>query len=65
MPYGFWSTLRDWVAEETDHRREVIKAALMQVVLNRVVAADASSDLFEMRRRVMGDWAAYLTEERS
>ena len=57
--------MRDWVAEETDHRREVIKAALMQVVLNRVVAADASSDLFEMRRRVMGDWAAYLTEERS
>ena len=28
VPHGFRSTFRDWAAEETDHPREVIEAAL-------------------------------------
>ena len=60
MPHGFRSRFRDWAAEETDHPREVIKAALAHVVRNRVVAAYAASDLFERRHVLMDAWASYV-----
>ena len=60
VPHGFRPSFRDWAAEETDHPREVIEAALAHVVGNKVEAAYARSDLFERRRRLMGDWAEYL-----
>ena len=62
VPHGFRSSFRDWAAEETDHPREVIEAALAHVVGNKVEAAYARSDLFE-RRRLMNDWSAYLAGE--
>ena len=49
--------------EETDHPREVIEAALAHVVRSRVEVAYARSDLFERRRLLMDDWAAYLDGE--
>ena len=61
---GFRSSFRDWAAKETDHPREVIEAALAHVIQNKVEAAYARSDLFERRRRLMNDWAAYLDRER-
>ena len=60
VPHGFRSSFRDWAAEETDHPREVIEAALAHVVQSKVEAAYARSDLFERRRRLMDDWADYL-----
>ena len=60
VAHGFRSSFRDWAAEETDHPREVIEAALAHVVGNKAEAAYARSDLFERRRRLMDDWAAYL-----
>ena len=60
VPHGFRSSFRDWAAEETDHPREVIEAALAHVVQNKVEAAYRRSDLFERRRLLMDDWAAYL-----
>ena len=60
VPHGFRSSFRDWAAEETDHPREVIEAALAHVVRNRVEAAYVRSDLFERRRVLMDDWARYL-----
>ena len=63
VPHGFRSSFRDWAAEETDHPREVIEAALAHVVQNKVEAAYARSDLFERRRRLMNDWSAYLDAE--
>ena len=60
VPHGFRSSFRDWAAEETDHPREVIEAALAHLVRNRVEAAYARSDLFERRRVLMDDWANYL-----
>ena len=60
VPHGFRSSFRDWAAEETEHRREVIEAALAHVVRNKVEAAYARSDLFERRRRLMNDWAEYV-----
>ena len=62
VPHGFRSSFRDWAAEETDHPREVIEAALAHVVQNQVEAAYACSDLFERRRRLMADWADYLAQ---
>ena len=64
VPHGFRSSFRDWAAEETDHPREVIEAALAHVVQNKVEAAYARSDLFERRRRLMDDWAAYVAGDR-
>ncbi len=57
VPHGFRSSFRDWAAEETDHPREVIEAALAHVVRNRVEAAYVRSDLFERRRVLMEEWA--------
>ncbi len=62
VPHGFRSSFRDWAAEETDHPREVIEAALAHVVQNRVEAAYARSDLFERRRILMDDWSRYLAQ---
>ena len=39
VPHGFRSPFRGWAAEETDHPREVIKAALAHMVQNKVEAA--------------------------
>ena len=64
VAHGFRSSFRDWAAEETDHPREVIEAALAHVVPNKVEAAYARSDLFNRRRRLMNDWEAYLAETR-
>ena len=43
--HGHRSSFRDWAAEETDHPREIIEAALAHVVRNKVEAAYARSDL--------------------
>ena len=64
VPHGFRSSFRDWAAEETDHPREVVEAALAHAVRNKVEAAYARSDLFERRRVLMDNWAAYLAGER-
>ena len=64
VPHGFRSSFRDWAAEETDHPPEVAEAALAHKVRNRVEAAYRRTDLFERRRRLMNDWAAYLARER-
>ena len=60
VPHGFRSTFRDWAAEETNHPREVVEAALAHTVRDQVEAAYARSDLFERRRTLMNDWEAYL-----
>ncbi len=64
VPHGFRSSFRDWAAEETNHPREVVEAALAHAVRNRVEAAYARSDLFERRRRLMDDWGDYLGTRR-
>ncbi len=54
---GFRSSFRDWAAVRNRHAREVVDAALAHAVPNKV---EARSELFERRRRLMDDWAAYL-----
>ena len=48
------------VCREDRPPTEVIEAALAHVVQNKVEAAYARSDLVE-RRRLMDDWAVYVT----
>ena len=60
VPQGFRSSFRDWAAECTNAPREVSEIALAHVNTDRVEAAYRRTDLFERRRRLMADWAAYV-----
>ena len=57
--HGFRSAFRDWATEQTSAPREVAEAALAHVLENRVEAAYRRSDLFEKRRSLMEQWAAF------
>ncbi len=57
--HGFRSTFRDWCAEQTNYPNHVAEAALAHVVGDKVEAAYRRGDLFEHRRRLMDEWAAY------
>ena len=65
VPHGFRSSFRDWVSECTNTPREVAEAALAHVVRSQVEAAYARSDLFDKRRKLMDQWAAYLSADAS
>lgn len=59
--HGFRSTFRDWAGESTAHPREVIEHALAHQLKDKAEAAYARSDLLEKRRKLMQDWAAFVT----
>ena len=60
LPHGFRSSFRDWAAECSDAPREVCELALAHVNSDRVEAAYRRTDLFERRRELMEEWAAFL-----
>jgi integrase len=57
--HGFRSTFRDWASERTDYPREVAEMALAHAIGDKVEAAYRRGDLFDKRRNLMTDWAAY------
>jgi integrase len=57
--HGFRSSFRDWAAEQTAYPSDVIEMALAHTIANKVEAAYRRGDLFEKRRALMADWAAY------
>jgi len=59
--HGFRSTFRDWAAEKTHYPREVCELALAHTVATGAEAAYWRGDVFEKRRALMADWAAYTT----
>ncbi|WP_020168206.1 MULTISPECIES: tyrosine-type recombinase/integrase [Methylotenera] len=59
--HGFRSTFRDWAGETTSHPREVIEHALAHQLKNKAEAAYARTDLLEKRRKLMADWASFVT----
>jgi integrase len=61
-PHGFRSTFRDWAAEETSFPNHVCELALAHVIENRAEAAYRRGDLFEKRRALMDEWAAYCAQ---
>ena len=65
VPHGMRSSFRQFAAERTNHPREVCELALAHVNTNRIEAAYQRSDLFEIRRRLMVQWASYLAAEKA
>ena len=59
--HGFRSTFRDWAAEQTNHPREVCEMALAHKIAEGAEAAYWRGDIFEKRRALMADWAAFAT----
>lgn len=57
--HGFRSTFRDWAAESTSYPSEMAEMALAHTVSDKVEAAYRRGDMFEKRRRMMADWAAF------
>ena len=57
--HGFRSSFRDWCAD-TGKPREIAEAALAHTV-GGAEGAYFRSDLFERRRRLMDQWASFLT----
>ncbi len=57
--HGFRSSFRDWAAECTGYAHEVCEMALAHVISNKAEAAYRRGDLFDKRRRLMGEWAAF------
>lgn len=61
--HGFRSSFRDWAGEATAHPVHIAEMALAHVVGDKVTAAYARGDLFEKRRVLMADFAAYCAKE--
>jgi hypothetical protein len=61
VPHGLRSPFRDWVAECTTFPGEMAEVALAHRISNAVEAAYRRGDMIEKRRRMMADWAAFLS----
>ncbi len=61
--HGFRSSFRDWAAECTAYAHEVCEMALAHTIGNKSEAAYRRGDLFEKRRRLMGEWAIYCAHD--
>jgi integrase len=59
--HGFRSSFRDWAEERTGYPAHVAEAALAHAVADKVEKAYRRTDLFEKRRRLMADWAAWCS----
>ena len=60
VPHGLRSSFRDWAAEQTNARRDVVESALAHAVGNATEAAYFRSDLLELRRMLMEEWGEFL-----
>jgi integrase len=58
--HGFRSTFRDWAEEATSYPFEAKEAALAHTVKDKTERAYRRSDLFEVRRDMMRDWADHV-----
>jgi integrase len=62
VPHGFRSTFRDWAAER-GYPDAVAEAALAHTVSDAVIAAYKRTTFFELRKKLMDDWAAFATSD--
>lgn len=62
VPHGCRSTFRDWASDWTNYPREVAEMALAHAIDSKVEAAYRRGDLFDKRRRLMQDWANFLSQ---
>src|SRR3546814_12038618 len=61
--HGVRSGFRDWSAECTGYAHEVAEMALAHTITNKVERAYRRGDLFDNRRRLMDDWAAFCARD--
>ena len=59
--HGWRSTFKDWAAEKTSYANELSEMALAHAISSGVESAYRRGDLFERRRAMMDEWAAFLT----
>lgn len=62
VPHGLRSTFRDWCSEHTNYPADVAEMALAHKIPDKVEAAYRRGDLFEKRRRLMEEWAAFCNK---
>jgi integrase len=60
--HGFRSSFRDWAAER-GYQDAVAEAALAHTVPDAVVAAYRRTTFFELRKKMMDDWATFSTSD--
>jgi integrase len=61
--HGWRSTFKDWAAEKTSYANELSEMALAHSISSGVESAYRRGDLFERRRAMMDDWAAFLATQ--
>ncbi|MBI0476112.1 site-specific integrase [Sphingomonas sp. MA1305] len=61
--HGFRSAFRDWITETTVHPDVIAEQALAHTINDKTVAAYRRGDAFERRKKLMQQWADYLTVE--
>lgn len=59
VPHGCRSSFRDWAGDVTEYPNEMGELALAHSVGDKVEAAYRRGVMFEKRRRMMDDWAAW------
>ncbi|MEH2473642.1 integrase [Nitrobacteraceae bacterium AZCC 2161] len=64
VPHGFRSSFRDWAAEH-GYEDAVAEAALAHKVSDDVIAAYKRTTFFELRKRMMKDWAEFCARPAS
>ena len=64
VPHGFRSSFRDWAAEH-GYDDPIAEAALAHKVSDEVVAAYRRTTFFDLRKRMMEDWADYCARPSS
>ena len=62
--HGWRSTFKDWAAEKTSYANELSEMALAHSIPSSVESAYRRGDLFERRRAMMDEWAAFLESPR-
>jgi integrase len=63
--HGFRSSFTDWAAEKTSYPKEVVDKALAHKLSDKVEAAYRRTKFLDKRRKLMADWAKYLTSHKS
>ena len=63
VTHGFRSSFKDWCLSETSSSWAVSEAALAHNLGNSMEAAYARTDLFDRRRALMDEWAAFVGGE--
>lgn len=60
-PHGFRTSLRVWLAEQTDATREVAETTLAHTVGSKVERAYRRTDLLDQRRKYLEAWAQFVS----